>query len=77
MIETEDRPIGLAKAAAMLRERYPRWAFCTDELRHFCVMRAVPYVEIPRAGRIRPVVWKVRVADLLKAFRKMERRGLI
>ncbi len=71
----EERPIGLAKAADVLRERYPKYAFSKDELRHLCTMGALPYLEVPRCGRLRPVAWKVRVSDLLREFRKMERKA--
>lgn len=65
-------PVSLPRAAAILQDEFPKYAFTENQLRQMCINRSIPYMEIPRGGRCRKVTWVVRIADLVRAFRKME-----
>jgi len=65
-------PVSLARAEAVLRERFPQYAYSRYQLRRMCLNRVVPYMERPSGGRLRPTRYEVRIPLLLRAFRRME-----
>lgn len=78
------KPVTLAVAAEVLAERYPEYAFTARQLRQFVQMGKLPYLPIEcenervrgrmRRNGERPTQIFVRVAQLVDAFKRMEKR---
>ena len=69
-------PISLDRAARILAEKYPRWAFDRQALRRMCITRKIPYVAAPMASQTKFCSFRVRMAELLETFQEWEKPKL-
>ena len=70
------KPISLDRAAKILAERYPEWAFDRLTLRRMCIARKIPYISAPITSPTKFCSFRVRLAELLSTFRSWERPSL-
>lgn len=70
------KPISLDRAAKILAERYPEWAFDRLTLRRMCISRKIPYVAAPITSPKKFCSFRVRLAQLLETFQSWEKPSL-
>lgn len=70
------KPISLDRAARILEEKYPRWAFDRLTLRRMCIARKIPYIAAPIASQTKFCSFRVRMAELLATFAEWEKPKL-
>ena len=78
------KPVTLRVAAKALEDKYPEYAFSEAQLRRFVQMGKLPYLPVEcenvkvrgrmRKNGERPTQIFVRVAQIVEAFRRMEKR---
>lgn len=66
------KPISLGEAEVLLKQYYPEYSFTVNQLRQMCLQQSIPFLPVPRGGRVRKVSYFVRVADLVACWKKME-----
>lgn len=66
------KPISLGEAEVLLRQYHPEYAFTENQLRQMCLQQSIPFLPVPRGGRVRKVSYFVRVADLVACWKKLE-----
>lgn len=69
-------PVGLGEAEQLLAKFFPRWAFTYSQLRSMCMIRSIPYYDLPCAGPVRTHRFLVRVADVVKHLAAQEMPAL-
>lgn len=66
------KPISLGEAEVLLKQHYPEYSFTVNQLRQMCLQQSIPFLPVPRGGRVRKVSYFVRVADLVACWKKLE-----